>query len=159
MPKLTHLNHQGRATMVDVSEKPITSRAASAQAVVQVAPATLNAVSEGAVKKGEVFTVAKLAGIQAAKKTAELIPLCHSLSLTEIDLEFTVDHESSRITITSRVRTEAKTGAEMEALTAVAVAALTVYDMCKAMQKDIEILRIVLLEKSGGRTGEYRRKK
>lgn len=159
MPKLSHLDRLGRAKMVDVSAKPITSRTATAQALIQVSPGTLRAISEGVLKKGEVFTVAKLAGIQAAKKTAELIPLCHPLMLSNIDLEFDIDHESSRIRITSQVRTEAKTGAEMEALTAAAIAALTVYDMCKAMQKDIEILHIVLLKKSGGRSGDYRRSK
>jgi cyclic pyranopterin phosphate synthase len=157
MGQFTHLDDQGRARMVDVSAKEPTLREAAAQAVVAVAPETLRAILAGRVKKGHVFAVAQTAGFMAAKKTADLIPLCHPLPLTGVEVDFAVDEPTSLIRVTARVHTVAPTGVEMEALTAVSVAALTLYDMCKALQKDIVIREIMLLEKTGGKSGDYRR--
>lgn len=143
--------------MVDVTEKPATDRRARAQAVVVVSPATAAAVRRGDAPKGEVLGAARIAGIQAAKRTAELIPLCHPLPLSYVGIEAQVDEKGGRITLTSEARTTATTGVEMEALTAAAVAALTVYDMVKGIERGARITQIELLEKSGGRSGEWRR--
>ena len=151
----THLNEQGRAVMVDVTDKAPTHRTALAEATVLAAPSTVEAIRTGGVKKGDVLAVAQVAGIQAAKHTWELIPLCHPLQLTGVDLAFELGEASVRIT--ASVRCQGQTGVEMEALTAVSAAALTVYDMCKALQKDMEITGIRLLEKTGGKSGTYRR--
>jgi cyclic pyranopterin phosphate synthase len=156
-PKLTHLGATGEARMVDVSEKPATDRRARAQAVVLVSPSTAEAVERGDTPKGEVVGTARIAGIQAAKRTAELIPLCHPLPLSYVGVDAAVDQEAGRITLTSEARTTAPTGVEMEALTAVTVAALTVYDMVKGIDRGATITEIELLEKSGGRSGEWRR--
>jgi cyclic pyranopterin phosphate synthase len=152
---LTHFNAQGRAFMVDVSDKPVTARTASAQAKVRMAPETLARIREGSVAKGDVLAVAQVAGIQAAKKTSDLIPMCHPIPLTGVDIRF-ADNGADVLTITAEVKTTGRTGAEMEALTAAASAALTVYDMCKAIQKDIIIEEVKLLTKTGGKSGDYR---
>jgi len=157
MAKLTHLDQHGRGRMVDVTEKEITLRTARAQALVEVSRETLQAITGGQVKKGDVFSVAQVAGIMAAKKTSALIPLCHPLPLTNVEIEFEIDEPERLIRIISAVRTKAATGVEMEALTAATVAALAVYDMCKALQKDIVIREVALLEKTGGKSGDYRK--
>jgi len=154
---LTHVDRSGAARMVDVTDKPPSDRRARAQAIVLVSPATARAVLQGDTPKGEVLGTARIAGIQAAKRTAELIPLCHPLPLTHVGIEAAVDEERGRITLTSEARTTAPTGVEMEALTAAAVAALTVYDMVKGIERGARITEIELLEKSGGRSGEWRR--
>ena len=151
--EFTHLNPEGRARMVDVTEKAPTCRTAVAEATVLCAPETLTAIRSGGVKKGDVLAVAQVAGIQAAKRTWELIPLCHPLPLTGVDLAFALTENAVRIT--ARVRCTGPTGVEMEALTAVTAAALTVYDMCKALQKDMVITGVRLLEKTGGRSGKW----
>ncbi len=150
----THLNDQGRALMVDVGGKEITERRAVAEAVVRMAPETVTAIRTGGVKKGDVLAVAQLAGIQAAKHTWEIIPLCHPLPLTGVDIGFELSDRAVRIV--SEVRCTGRTGVEMEALTAAAAAALAVYDMCKALQKDMEITGLRLLEKTGGKSGAYK---
>ena len=152
--EFTHINNQGRALMVDVTEKTPTSRTAVAEATVLCRPETIAAIRTGGVKKGDVLSVAQVAGIQAAKRTWELIPLCHPLPLTGIDLSFALTETAVHITAT--VRCTGPTGVEMEALTAASAAALTVYDMCKAIQKDMEITAVRLLEKTGGKSGDYR---
>ncbi len=156
-PSLTHLDASGRARMVDVGAKPSTERRAIAQAVITVAPSTAQAVAAGDAPKGDVLGVARIAGIQAAKRTAELIPLCHPLPLSFVGVEATVDHDTGVITLTAEARTTGPTGVEMEALTAASVAALTVYDMVKALERGAEISSIHLLEKSGGKSGTWRR--
>jgi cyclic pyranopterin monophosphate synthase len=143
--------------MVDVSAKGVTVREAVARGEVTMQAATLAAIAAGGVPKGDVLAVARLAGIMAAKRTAELIPLCHPLPLSHVEVELTPDRAGSRVRIESRVRVEARTGVEMEALTAVAVAGLTLYDMCKAIDRGMTIGPIRLLEKRGGRSGVYRR--
>lgn len=153
--RLTHLDEEGRAHMVDVSGKEATVREATARARVLLAPATLALVREGAVKKGDVFTVAQLAGIQAAKRTAELIPLCHPVALTHAEVALRLDEAGSSVEIEATCRTRGETGVEMEALTAAAVAALAVYDMCKAVERGIRIADVRLVRKSGGRSGEW----
>jgi len=155
MPKFSHYDGSGRARMVDVSAKPAKAREAQASAFVAMAPAVLNAL--GTNPKGDPFEVARLAGIMAAKKTAELIPLCHSIPLSHIDVE--LRQCENGVAISSRAKTTAETGVEMEALVAASVAALTVYDMCKALDKGIEIREIVLERKSGGKSGDFIRKK
>jgi len=156
MPKtsLTHLDSSGRARMVDVTEKSETDRLAVARGEVRMRPETLRLIREGNLKKGDVLTVAQLAGIMAAKRTAELIPLCHPLPLTHVDVTFRLMKELPGVEITASVRTTAKTGAEMEALTAVSVAALTIYDMAKAAEKTMRIENIRLVEKRGGKSGD-----
>jgi len=154
---LTHLDEQGRARMVDVGVKPVTQRRARARATVRMAPGTAAAVARGDAPKGDVLGTARLAGIQAAKRTDELIPLCHSLPLTYAGVEAEVDTERGVVTLVAEARTEAQTGVEMEALTAASVAALTVYDMVKGLEKGVEIAEVVLLEKTGGRSGDWRR--
>ena len=154
---LSHIDDKGQAKMVDVGGKSETRREAVAQATVVLQPDTLRLVIDGANKKGDVLAAARLAGIMAAKKTFELIPLCHPLPIDSVEVDFEVDEAASTITITSSARTTARTGIEMEAMTAAAVAALTVYDMCKAAEKGIEITKIRLLRKSGGKSGVWER--
>jgi cyclic pyranopterin phosphate synthase len=154
---LTHLDETGRARMVDVGEKPSTERRAVARAVVRVSPETARAVQEGNAPKGDVLGTARIAGIQAAKRTSELIPLCHPLALTFVGVDLELDCAAGEIAITAEARTTGPTGVEMEALTAATVAALTVYDMVKGIERGAEIAEVVLLEKSGGRSGEWRR--
>lgn len=153
---LTHLDSDGNARMVDVSGKPATSRHALAEAVVSLSADTFAAMMQGNLPKGDVFGVARIAGIQAAKRCPELIPLCHGLPLDGIDIDFTPDEASHRLLIHARCTTAARTGVEMEALTAASVAALTVYDMCKGLDKGIVIQGVRLLEKEGGKSGLWR---
>lgn len=153
--EMTHFNEQGRARMVDVSEKAVTDRAAVAEGSITVSPETMQKIREGSLKKGDVLAVAQVAGIMAAKRTWELIPMCHPLPLTGIDIRFSLCDAPCRVEIRAEVRCRSETGVEMEALTAVSAAALTVYDMCKAVQKDMEIGNIRLLQKSGGKSGDY----
>jgi cyclic pyranopterin phosphate synthase len=157
-PRLSHLDAAGRARMVDVGDKPVTSRRAVAGASVLMQPATLRLIAAGSLPKGDVFAVARLAGIAAAKRTADLIPLCHPLALSHVDVVLTPRRARSRVDIEASVRLEGRTGAEMEALTAAGVAALTIYDMCKAVDRDIEITALRLLRKEGGKSGLYVRK-
>ena len=156
-PRLTHLDAEGRARMVDVSEKPASDRRAVARAVVRVSPATASAVAAGDAPKGDVLGTARIAGIQAAKRTSELIPLCHPLALSFVGVEGAVDPQSGEIVLTAEARTTGPTGVEMEALTAAAVAALTVYDMVKGFERGAEIAEVALVEKSGGRSGHWTR--
>jgi cyclic pyranopterin phosphate synthase len=155
--ELTHIDDEGRARMVDVGDKAVTDRRAVARATVKMAPATAAAVRDGDAPKGDVLGPARIAGIQAAKRTWELIPLCHQLPLSSVDVAAEVDADGGIVTLTATARTRAQTGVEMEALTAASVAALTVYDMVKALEKGVEISQVVLLEKSGGRSGDWRR--
>jgi cyclic pyranopterin phosphate synthase len=154
-PKLTHLDEQGRAQMVDVGAKPETERSATAKGEVRMTTATLELIRAGQLKKGDVLTVAQIAGIGAAKQTSALIPLCHPLVLTDIDVDLSLDDSIPGVGISATVKTTGKTGVEMEALTAVSVAALTVYDMVKAAEKTMWIQNIRLVSKSGGRSGEF----
>lgn len=153
--ELTHFNEEGRARMVDVSEKAVTLREATAGAVVRLNAQTFALVQDGKMKKGDVLAVAQVAGIMAAKKNAELIPMCHPIALTGVDISFSLNEADSTIALQAAVRCKGETGVEMEALTAVSVAALTIYDMCKAVQRDIEIDSIRLLKKTGGKSGTY----
>jgi cyclic pyranopterin phosphate synthase len=153
--KLSHVDSDGKARMVDVSGKTVTKREAKARGTVKMSESTYDLVREGQGPKGDIFTVAKIAGIAAAKKTGELIPLCHPLPITHIDVNFDFDDEKHTVAITATVKTEGQTGVEMEALTCAAVTALTVYDMCKAVDKGIELGPFYLLEKSGGKSGRY----
>ncbi len=155
--RLSHLDRQGKARMVDVSEKPVTEREAVAKGSVFMKPATVKLIKDGAVPKGDVAAAARIAGITAAKKTATLIPLCHPLAITSVAVDLTLDEKKNCMDIVSKVKTVGQTGVEMEALTAVSVAALTVYDMCKAVDKEMTISDIMLMEKRGGRSGEFRR--
>ncbi|WP_027853994.1 cyclic pyranopterin monophosphate synthase MoaC [Marinobacterium litorale] len=157
MSRLTHLDESGRAAMVDVSEKPATSREAVAEGRVRMLPETLKLVIEGGHKKGDVLTVARIAGIQAAKRTHELIPLCHPLMLTGIRVELTPNTDENCIDILASCRVSGQTGVEMEALTAASVAALTIYDMCKAVDRWMEIEGVRLREKRGGKSGSWQR--
>ena len=154
--ELTHFNDQGRARMVDVGEKDITARRAVACADVRVNRDTFERIMEGRMKKGDVLAVAQVAGIMGAKRTSDVIPMCHPIPITGVDVSFEPDSESCVIHIRAEARCIGKTGVEMEALTAASVAALTIYDMCKAVQRDIVIENIHLLEKSGGKSGDYR---
>jgi cyclic pyranopterin phosphate synthase len=151
---LTHLDSQGRANMVDVTEKAVTSREATAEARVRMLPATLAMIQQGGHPKGDVFAVARIAGIQAAKKTSELIPLCHPLMLTSVKVELSAEGDDS-VRILARCRLAGQTGVEMEALTAASVAALTIYDMCKAVDRGMVIEGVRLLEKLGGKSGHF----
>ena len=155
--QLTHLDEQGRATMVDVAEKNVTTRTAIAQGEVRMQPATLAAIREGNVPKGDVLAAARIAGMMAAKRTWELIPLCHPLLLTKVAVEFEIDEPNNRVVITATVRCNGQTGVEMEALTAVSVAGLTIYDMAKALEKTMIIGNICLLEKRGGKSGDWQK--
>ena len=154
-PRLTHLDRRGRARMVDVSEKPVTRREAVARGEVSMLRATLDRIAAGALPKGDVLAVARLAGIMAAKRTADLVPLCHPLPLSHVDVELTADARAGCVRIESRVAVEARTGVEMEALTAVAVAGLVLYDMCKAVDREMTIGAIRLIKKTGGRSGTF----
>ena len=155
MAELTHFNEQGRARMVDVTEKAVTHRRAVAAGEVHMAPETLQKIKDGPLKKGDVRAVAQVAGIQAAQPNWELIPMCHPLPLTGIDITFALSDSPCMVEIRAAVTCTGVTGVEMEALTAVSVAALTIYDMCKAVQKDMRIENIRLLSKSGGKSGDY----
>jgi len=152
--ELTHIDEERRARMVDVGGKPDTERVAVAKGEVTMRPETLRLVAEGGMPKGDVLAVAQVAGIMAAKRVPDLIPLCHPLLLTKVDVEFRIDEASSRIEITATARCRGKTGVEMEALTAVSVAALTIYDMAKAVERTMQIGNIRLVRKSGGKSGE-----
>ena len=156
MSELTHFNEQGRAHMVDVTAKAVTHRVAVAAGEIRMAPETLRKVREGTMKKGDVLAVAQVAGIMAAKRNADIIPMCHPLMLTGVDIDFALEDDPSRVEIRATVSCNGETGVEMEALTAVSVAALTIYDMCKAVQKDMRIHNIRPLSKTGGKSGEYR---
>lgn len=158
MPKLTHFDAQGQAHMVDVSNKAVTDRVAVAEGAVVMRPATLALVQAGTAKKGDVLGVARLAGIMAAKKTADLIPLCHPLPITRVALDLVTDPDLPGVRITATVRTTGQTGVEMEALTAVSVAGLTVYDMLKAAEKSMTITGIHVTLKDGGKSGRYEAK-
>ena len=151
---LTHLDDQGNAKMVDVGDKDITSREAVARGHVSIQPETLQLIKEGLMKKGDVLTIAQLAGIMGAKKTSELIPLCHPLPLDRVDVDLELDEKEGRINITATAKTTARTGVEMEALPAVSVAALTLYDMCKSVDRGMSIEAVRLVKKSGGRSGD-----
>ena len=155
MSRLTHLDAEGNAHMVDVSEKDVTSRSATAKALVEMLPATLALILEGRAKKGDVIATARIAGIMAAKKTHELIPLCHPLMITKVTVDFAPDPAASTIEVTATVKVEGKTGVEMEALTACSVAALTLYDMCKAVDRGMKITNLRLVEKAGGKSGHF----
>ena len=156
MSRLTHLDAQGNAHMVDVSDKVVTARSATASALVKMRPETLTLILEGKAKKGDVLATARIAGIMAAKKTHELIPLCHPLMISKVSVEFAPDTEHSVIAVTATVKVEGKTGVEMEALTACSVACLTLYDMCKAVDRAMTITDLRLIEKSGGKSGHFR---
>ncbi len=155
MAELTHFDEKGQALMVDVGEKDITVREAVARGEIRVKPETLDVILEGRARKGDVLGVARIAGIMAAKKTPELIPLAHPLPLNSVKVEFFPDRPRSVVEIEARVRVTSRTGVEMEALTAVSVAALTIYDMCKAIDRGMVISEIRLMEKSGGRSGHF----
>lgn len=154
-PRLTHLDAAGNARMVDVSDKEVTARIAIAKGTIRMAPETLRLIRAGGFKKGDVLSIAQLAGIMAAKRTAELIPLCHPLALSSVKVDLVESAQADGIDITATCKIEAKTGVEMEALTAVAVAALTVYDMCKAVDRGMVIGDIRLSRKAGGKSGTY----
>lgn len=158
MPEFSHFNDQGRARMVDVTEKAPTFRRAAAAGEIQVSKETLTAIREGKLKKGDVLAVAQVAGIQAAKHCWELIPMCHPVPLTGVDIRFSLAEDPCRVEILAEVSCTGPTGVEMEALTAVSTAALTVYDMCKAVQKDMVITDIRLIKKTGGVHGDFERK-
>ncbi len=156
MAEFTHLDEKGNARMVDVGDKDVTERTATARGRIVVSPETLTAIREGGVAKGDVFSVSRLAGIMAAKRTPDLIPLCHPLPLSSVAVELSESSDGdSAIVITATCKVTARTGVEMEALTAVAVAALTVYDMCKSADKSMRITDIHLVHKAGGRSGTY----
>ncbi len=155
MSGLTHINASGEANMVDVSDKAVTVREARAEAWVLMADETLQLILSGQHHKGDVFATARIAGIMAAKKTADLIPLCHPLALSKVEVQLTADAERGGVQISSYCKLSGQTGVEMEALTAVSVAALTIYDMCKAVQKDMSIEGVRLLEKRGGKSGDF----
>ena len=156
MSDFTHFNEQGRARMVDVTDKPPSYRSATAAGTVRMLPSTVEAIRTGGVPKGDVLAVAQVAGIMAAKRTSDIIPMCHPLALTGVDIRFALREDA--VDIEATVRCKGETGVEMEALTAVSAAALTVYDMCKALQKDMVVSEICLLEKTGGKSGDYHRK-
>jgi len=158
MAQLSHLDEQGRARMVDVSEKEVTSRIAVARGTIRMQPRTLSLIRTDKIEKGDVFSVARVAGIMAAKKTSELIPMCHPLNINSVKIDLTPRQKPARVDIEAAVRVSGKTGVEMEALTAVAAAGLTIYDMCKAVDRDMIIGEIRLVEKSGGKSGMFKRK-
>ena len=151
---LTHLDEDGRASMVDVGWKPVTDREAVARGHVSMQPETLRLIKQGLMKKGDVLTIAQLAGIMASKRTSEFIPLCHPLPLNKVDVDLELDEPNSRVIVTATARTSGKTGVEMEALTAVSVAGLTVYDMCKAVDRGMRIEAVRLVSKTGGQSGD-----
>jgi cyclic pyranopterin phosphate synthase len=154
---LSHLDEHGRARMVDVGDKAVTRRVCVARGEVRMAPETLARLTGGSLPKGDVFATARLAAIQAAKRTDEWIPLCHSLPLDSVEVDLLPDAEASRVAIEVRVRAQARTGVEMEALVAVAAAALTIYDMCKAVDRGMLVTDVRLVRKSGGKSGEWKR--
>jgi cyclic pyranopterin monophosphate synthase len=155
MTSLTHLDESGRARMVDVSAKEITQREATARAIVNMRPETARLISAGGLAKGDVLAVAQVAGVMAAKRTPDLIPLCHPLPISGVDMAFALDVENAQLEIRATVRVNSRTGVEMEALTAASVAALTVYDMCKAVDRGMSIGQVELLHKAGGKSGEF----
>jgi cyclic pyranopterin phosphate synthase len=155
--ELTHLDAQGTARMVDVGDKPASHRRAVARAVVRMSPETAAKVAAGDAPKGDVLGTARIAGVLAAKRTGDLIPLCHPLGLDHVDIDAAVDAAAGTVTLTAEARVTARTGVEMEAMTAASVAALTVYDMVKGIERGVEIASVALLEKSGGRSGTWRR--
>jgi cyclic pyranopterin phosphate synthase len=155
--RLTHLNESGEAHMVDVGDKNVTAREAVAEGTIRMQPETLRLILSGGHKKGDVLAVARVAGIQAAKKTADLIPLCHAIPITAIEIELTPDEAKATVRCRATVRTQAQTGVEMEALTAVEIALLTVYDMCKAVDRGMTLTDIGLVSKTGGKSGDWRR--
>lgn len=157
MRELTHFNARGEAHMVDVGTKPVTHRIALAEGCIHMAPETLARVLEKSVGKGDVFGVARVAGIMGAKRTSELVPLCHPLPLTKLEVEFFPEFEPPSVRCRVRAETYARTGVEMEALTGVQIALLTIYDMCKALDRSMTIAGVRLLEKSGGQSGTWRR--
>ena len=158
MAKLSHLDEQGRARMVDVSEKEVTRRIAVARGVIRMRPETLALILEKKIEKGDVFSVARVAAIMAAKKTSELIPMCHPLSITSVNIDLLPQERLAGVEIEATVRVDGKTGVEMEAMTAVSVAGLTIYDMCKAVDREMSIGEIRLVKKSGGKSGTFIRK-
>jgi cyclic pyranopterin monophosphate synthase len=158
MAELSHLDEQGRARMVDVSAKEITSRTAIARGSIHMRAETLSLIREDKIEKGDVFSVARVAGIMAAKKTSELIPMCHPLNITSVEIDLTAANGPARVDIEATVRVSGKTGVEMEAMTAVSVAGLTIYDMCKAVDREMTIGEIRLVKKSGGKSGTFIRK-
>ena len=153
--KLTHFDSSGQAHMVDVGDKPQTKRIALASGVIKMLPATLQLIQQGNAKKGDVLGMARIAAIQASKKTADLIPLCHPIALTKVAITFEVDEKATSITCIAQCNTTGQTGVEMEALTAVSVGLLTIYDMCKAVDRGMTISDIKLLEKYGGKLGDW----
>jgi len=154
--QLSHLNARGEAHMVDVSDKAVTSRGATAEGFVTMAPSTLDMILDGTAPKGDVLATARIAGIMGAKKTSDLIPLCHPLALTKVTVDFTPDRAQSCLRVEATAKVDGKTGVEMEALTAVTVACLTLYDMCKAVDRAMSFSGIRLIEKTGGRSGTFR---
>ena len=159
MAKLTHLDLQGRARMVDVTEKDVTTRVAVARGTVFMRPETLTMIMEKRVEKGDVFSVARVSGIMAAKKTPDLIPMCHPLNITSVEISLTPQQNPARVKIEAVVKVTGKTGVEMEAMTAVSVSGLTIYDMCKAVDREMSISDVRLVKKSGGKSGTFIRKK
>jgi cyclic pyranopterin phosphate synthase len=155
MSNFTHFDSEGRAVMVDVTQKPVTERSATAAARVLMQPETLAAIQAGQIGKGDVLAVARLAGIMAAKRTPDLIPLCHPLALTSVKVDLTLNPDENAVEISATCKLSGKTGVEMEALTAASVAALTVYDMCKALDKGMQITDLRLTHKAGGKSGEF----
>jgi cyclic pyranopterin phosphate synthase len=155
MTTLTHFNQSGEAHMVDVGEKAITQRTAITEGYIEMQPETLKLIIDGGHKKGDVLTIARIAGIMACKKTAELIPLCHPLSLTHVDIKLSAELDNNRIRCQATVKTNGQTGVEMEALTATQIALLTIYDMCKAVDRGMTIQSVRLLEKDGGKSGRW----
>ena len=153
--RFSHIDDEGKAAMVDVSAKAVTSRTATAKGAVLMDPKTLGMIVDGAVKKGDVLSVARLAGVMGAKRTADLVPLCHPLPLDAIDVDLVCDTERSAVEITATCRCTGRTGVEMEALTAVSIAALTIYDMCKAVDRGMRLTEIRLVHKSGGKSGTF----
>jgi cyclic pyranopterin monophosphate synthase len=158
MAKLSHLDEQGRARMVDVSDKDTTSRTAVARGTIHMRAETLALILDDKIEKGDVFSVARVAGIMAAKKTSELIPMCHPLNITSVEIDLTPAEKPARVEIEASVRVSGKTGVEMEAMTAVSAAGLTIYDMCKAVDREMSIGEIRLVKKSGGKSGTFIRK-
>jgi cyclic pyranopterin phosphate synthase len=155
MSQLTHFNQDGEAHMVDVSDKPVSHRVATAEGRIRMQPETLALIQQGGHKKGDVLGIARIAGIQAAKKTADLIPLCHPLPLSQVTIDFSIPETESCVSCRATAKTDGRTGVEMEALTAVQIALLTIYDMCKAVDRGMVMEQIRLLEKSGGRSGHW----
>lgn len=157
MTQLTHFNQSGEAHMVDVAEKAITQRTAITEGYIEMQPETLKLIMEGGHKKGDVLTIARIAGIMASKKTADLIPLCHPLPITHVEINLTAETDKNRIRCQTTVKTNGQTGVEMEALNATQIALLTIYDMCKAVDRGMTIQSVQLLEKEGGKSGHWQR--